>query len=61
MLHALLQDIFVRGPGWLEAGERESRTDSYATGMWLFGEGAFVRKSAGDCLKRLQAIAARAG
>jgi hypothetical protein len=60
MLHALLQDIFVRGPGWLEAGERESRTDWYATRMWLFGEGSFVRESAEACLKRLEVIAARA-
>jgi hypothetical protein len=57
MLHALLQDIFVRRPSWLQVGERESRIDWYATRLWLFHEGDGIRKSAEACLKRLQSTA----
>lgn len=46
LLHALMQDIFVSKPTWYQTGEREFRIDSYATGLWLFHDGAAIRKSA---------------
>jgi len=58
ILHALLQDIFVRRPGWFQSGVRESRIDWYATRMSLFHDGAAIRKSAADCLTRLRSAAA---
>jgi hypothetical protein len=54
MLHALMQDVFLRRPSWLQVGERESRIDWYATRMWLFGSGVDIRRSASMCIKRLQ-------
>jgi hypothetical protein len=58
MLHALLQDVFVSRPNWFQGGERESRTDWYATCLWLFHNGAAVRQSARGYLERLQAAQA---
>jgi hypothetical protein len=55
ILHAVMQDIFeTNRPGWLRAGEHESRIDSYATALWLFGGSAAVRDSARVYLKRLR-------
>ena len=54
LLHALLQDVFVRRPSWLQTGGREFRIDAYATGLWLFHDGAAVRKSAQSYLGRLR-------
>jgi hypothetical protein len=60
MLHALLQDIFVNRPNWLQTGERESRIDWYATLLWLFQDGTAIRRSAEICLNRLRsAVTAR--
>ena len=53
LLHALLQDVFVSHPTWFQTSERESRIDWYATGLWLFHDGAAVRKSARAYLDRL--------
>lgn len=60
LLHALLGDIFVDRPTWLQAGSRESRIDWYATRLWLFGEGSEIRKSAETVVKRLETNATRA-
>jgi len=60
LLHALLQDVFVSRPKWFQAGGREFRSDWYATCLWLFHDGAAVRKSARGYLGRLQAADAAA-
>jgi hypothetical protein len=57
LLHALLQDVFVRRPKWYQTGGREFRIDWYATSLWLFHDGAAVRKSARDYLGRLRSDA----
>ena len=54
LLHALLGDIFVSRPKWLESGAREFRIDWYATGLWLFRDGAAIRKSAQAYVARLR-------
>ena len=60
LLHALLQDIFVSRPKWFQASGRELRIDSYATRLWLFHDGAAIRKSAQAYRDRLQSeVAAR--
>lgn len=58
LLHALLGDILVGHPKWYQVGERETRVDWYATQLWLFGDGAAVRRSARLYLERLGAAAA---
>jgi len=61
LLHVLLQDVFVRDPKWFQTVGREFRIDWYATGLWLFHDGAAIRKSAQAYLGRLRsAIAAPA-
>ncbi len=55
MLHALLGDVFVNRPSSFQSGSRELRIDSYATGLWLFHDGAAIRKSAQSYLARLRA------
>jgi hypothetical protein len=57
LLHALLQDVFVSRPTWYQSGGREWRIDWYATGLWLFRDGAAIRKSAQAYLARLRPIA----
>lgn len=57
-LHALLQDIFVSRPKWYQSDGREFRSDWYATGLWLFHDGAAIRESAQACLDRLRSGAA---
>jgi hypothetical protein len=54
LLHALMQDVFVRRPTWYQTGGREFRIDWYATGLWLFHDGAAIRKSAQAYLNRLR-------
>jgi hypothetical protein len=54
LLHALLQDVYVRSPKWYQGGEREFRTDWYASCMWLFHTGSAVRNSAQAYLARLR-------
>src|SRR4051812_39474609 len=53
LLHALLQDIFVYRPKWYQSAGRELRIDSHATGLWLFHEGAAIRRSAQAYIDRL--------
>jgi hypothetical protein len=54
MLHLLLQDVFVKRPKWYQASERETRDDWYATRLWLFHDGAAIRRSAAVYLERLR-------
>ncbi|MGA2195914.1 MAG: hypothetical protein ABSH40_11640 [Bryobacteraceae bacterium] len=54
LLHALLQDIFISRTKWYQFGGREFRADCYATGLWLFHDGAAIRKSGQIYLKRLR-------
>jgi hypothetical protein len=58
LLHALLQDVFLKPPNWYQSGGREFRVDWYATRMWLFHEGAAVRESARVYLSRLRSAGA---
>jgi hypothetical protein len=53
LLHALLQDVFVRRPTWYQSGSREFRIDWYATQLWLFHNGSDLRQSTQSYLKRL--------
>ena len=55
LLHIFLQDIFVARGDMIHAYGRESRTDWYATRMWLLGEGTAVRDSTRQYLGRLAA------
>jgi hypothetical protein len=54
LLHVLLQDVLVSDPTWGHTGEREFRVDWYATCLWLFHDGAAIRKSAPAYLSRLR-------
>lgn len=58
LLHVLLQDIFVKRPKSFQANEREIRDDWYATRLWLFHDGAAIRKSAAVYLDRLRSATA---
>lgn len=60
LLHALLQDIFLKPPKWYQSSGREFRVDWYATRLWLFHDGGEVRKSAEVYLRRLRAASAGA-
>jgi hypothetical protein len=54
LLHVLRQDIFEVHPKGLAGYERESRIDWYATRLWLFHDGAAIRKAAESYLVRLR-------
>jgi hypothetical protein len=54
ILHVLLQDIFLKSPKWYQSSGREVRVDWYATRLWLFHDGAEVRKSGEAYLRRLR-------
>jgi len=55
ILHVLMQDVFVNRSKWYQSSEHELRVDWYATQLWLFGNGAAVRRSAEVSLRRLVA------
>lgn len=57
ILHALMLDIFLTRPSAYQVAEREYRIDWYATRLWLFHDGAAVRRSAQAYLDRLRAAA----
>jgi hypothetical protein len=57
LLHVLLLDIFDLHPKGLAGYEREFRIDWYATRLWLFRDGAAIRKSAQVYLDRLRSTA----
>jgi hypothetical protein len=54
LLHAMLQDIFESRPNGFSGHTREFRIDAYATRLWLFHDGAYIRESARVYLSRLQ-------
>ena len=54
LLHALMQDVFIRRPAWYQTIGREGRIDTYATRLWLFRDGAAVRRSAQEYVNRLR-------
>jgi hypothetical protein len=58
ILHALLEDIFLKPPKWYQASGREVRVDYFATRLWLFHDGDEVRRSGEEYLRRLRASAA---
>jgi hypothetical protein len=55
LLHALMQDVYVTHPKWYQSAGREARIDDCATGLWLFGSGSDVRRSAREYVARLHA------
>jgi hypothetical protein len=60
LLHVLLQDILISRLKWFQGGGHELRIDWYATWLWLFHDGATIRKSAQAYLDRLPSgVAAR--
>ena len=61
LLHALLGDILTVHSKWYQVGERETRVDWYATQLWLFGNGAEVRRAAREYLARLRGSATATG
>jgi hypothetical protein len=58
LLHVLLEDIFEIHPKGLPGYEREFRIDSYATRLWLFHDGAAIRKSAEAYMVRVRSTVA---
>ena len=54
ILHVVLQDVYLKPPKWYQAGGREVRVDYYATRLWLFHDGAEVRKAGAEYLRRLK-------
>jgi hypothetical protein len=49
-----MQDVYLTRPKWYQSASREERIDAYATGLWLFGSGGAVRRSAREYLARLR-------
>ena len=56
-VHALLHDIFERRPDGLLGEARELRIDWYATRLWLFHDGAAIRRDAQAYVERLRSAA----
>jgi hypothetical protein len=54
LLHALLHDVFEARPKGLPGQAREFRIDLYATRLWLFHDGATIRKAAYTYVERLR-------
>jgi hypothetical protein len=54
LLHVLLQDIYIKRPKWYVESEHELRIDSAATRLWLFHDGAGIRKATQEYLARLR-------
>jgi hypothetical protein len=61
LLHALLLDIFESRPKGFAGETREFRIDCYATGLWIFHDGAAIRQSAQGYVERLRADVHAAG
>lgn len=57
LLHVLLHDIYTPRPSGWAGRQREWRVDWYATRLWLFGDGAAIRASAKEYLRRSAAAA----
>jgi hypothetical protein len=58
LLHVLMQDIYETKPKGLPGDGREFRIDWYATKLWLFHDGADIRRSAAIYLERRRARSA---
>jgi hypothetical protein len=58
LLHVLLQDILVGDATTMDVTEREFRIAWCATRLWLFHDGAVIRKAAQTCLEHLRSAAA---
>jgi hypothetical protein len=54
LLHALMQDVYITHPKWYQSAGREGRIDAAGTGLWLFGSGDAVRRSAREYVSRLR-------
>jgi hypothetical protein len=54
ILHVLLHDTFEKRPQGVPGQAREFRIDWYATRMWLFHDGAAIRKAAQSYVERLR-------
>lgn len=52
LLHVLMGDIFEARPKGLTGRTREARIDWYATRLWLFGDGAEIRRGAAAYMAR---------
>jgi hypothetical protein len=55
LLHVLLHDVFEPRPRGLQGEGREFRVDLYATRLWLFHDGAMIRKATRAYLDRVLA------
>ena len=55
LLHVLTGDVFERRPKGLSGAMREARIDAYATRLWLFHDGAEIRRATNLYLNRLRA------
>jgi len=54
LLHVIFQDIYISKPKWYVEHDHELRNDSYATRLWLFREGAGIRRAAQAYVGRLR-------
>lgn len=54
LLHVLLGDIFHPRPKGIDGSGREWRIDWFATRLWLFADGAEIRRHAASYLTRLR-------
>jgi hypothetical protein len=54
LLHALMGDVFLLNPKAYQTGGREFRIDYDATLLWLFHDGAAIRKAARAYVGRLR-------
>jgi hypothetical protein len=54
LLHLLMHDVFEGRPKGLAGQARELRIDMYATRLWLFRDGAAIRKAAEVYIERLR-------
>ncbi|HTS30357.1 MAG TPA: hypothetical protein VMH81_31005 [Bryobacteraceae bacterium] len=54
LLHALLGDIFEDRPAGFHGAAREFRVDWYATRLWLFGDGGYLRQASQAYVERLR-------
>ncbi|QOY90556.1 hypothetical protein [Paludibaculum fermentans] len=58
ILHALMLDIFEQNPQGVAGAGREFRIDYLATRLWLFHDGADIRRSAETYVRKLRSDAA---
>jgi hypothetical protein len=61
LLHVLLMDVYQRNGSSLSSAGRELRIDVVGTRLWLFHDGAEIRRSAAVYLERLKKQVRTAG